>query len=212
MSCTASNIFLFVPNLIGYARILLALISFYYMPNDHVIASTCYLLSGLLDAFDGYAARTLNQSTKFGAMLDQLTDRAATACLVVTLAIFYPAYAFWFQISLALDIVSHWLHLHVSVMKGSSHKSMGLDSNPIMKLYYTSRPVLFVMCAGNELFFSMLYLLHFTEGPTVLGISAIRVILWTSAPIMFGKSVISAIHLTDASIRLASIDADDRNK
>ena len=52
-------------------------------------------------------------------------------------ALFYDFYHCIF--SLALDIVSHWLHLHVSVMKGSSHKSMGLDSNPIMKLYYTSR-------------------------------------------------------------------------
>lgn len=35
-------------------------------------------LSGLLDAVDGHAARMLNQSSKFGAMLDMLTDRCAT--------------------------------------------------------------------------------------------------------------------------------------
>ena len=33
------------------------------------------LLSGLLDAVDGHAARLLGQSSKFGAMLDMLTDR-----------------------------------------------------------------------------------------------------------------------------------------
>lgn len=38
------------------------------------------------------------QGTKFGAMLDQLTDRAATACLLVTLSGFYPDYTFWFQL------------------------------------------------------------------------------------------------------------------
>jgi len=48
----------------------------------------------------------------FGAMLDMLTDRCATACLLMTLAMFYPQYAFWFQMSTALDIASHWLHLH----------------------------------------------------------------------------------------------------
>ena len=37
--------------------------------------SACYILSGFLDAFDGHAARAFNQSTKFGAMLDMLTDR-----------------------------------------------------------------------------------------------------------------------------------------
>nr|CAB3229333.1 CDP-diacylglycerol--inositol 3-phosphatidyltransferase [Phallusia mammillata] len=215
MPVTAKNILLFVPNLIGYVRIILAIASFYYMPFDYVMASSCYLLSGFLDAFDGHAARLLNQGTKFGAMLDQLTDRAATACLVVTLAHFYPKYMMWFQLSMALDIVSHWLHLHTSLMKGSSsHKSMGLDSNPIMKVYYTSRPVLFVMCAGNELFFAMLYLLHFTEGPLVpvLGLSVIRLILYISTPIMIVKAFISLIHLVDASVRLATIDADDRNK
>ena len=33
-----------------------------------------------------------------------------------------------------------------------------------MKLYYTDRRVLFAMCAGNELFYAMLYLCHFTSG------------------------------------------------
>ncbi|CAK8698038.1 unnamed protein product [Clavelina lepadiformis] len=212
---TVSSIFLFVPNVIGYARIILAIISFYYMPSDYVKAVFCYLLSGFLDAFDGHAARLLNQGTKFGAMLDQLTDRAATACLLVTLAQFYPSYVFWFQMSLALDIVSHWMHLHSSALQGSnSHKSMGLDSNPIMKIYYTSRPCLFIMCAGNEMFYSMLYLVHFTEGPLIpiLGISLVRTLLYVSAPIMAVKTLISLIHLVDASIRLASIDVAERSK
>lgn len=184
----AENIFLFVPNLIGYARIVLAIVSFYYMPTEPNVAVSCYLLSGLLDAFDGHAARYLNQGTKFGAMLDMLTDRCATMCLCVVLAMFYPKWAILFQLSMSLDIASHWLHMHSSMMKGSSsHKTIDLSANPILRLYYTSRvcqfpflniklkkklinfrifkPVLFFMCAGNELFFSMLYLLNFFEGP-----------------------------------------------
>ena len=50
--------------------------------------------------------------TKFGAMLDQLTDRCGTAVLMMMLAVFYPSYAFFFQISMAVDISMHWLHLH----------------------------------------------------------------------------------------------------
>lgn len=134
------NIFLFVPNVIGYARIVLAIVSFYYMPFDATIAVTTYLLSGLLDAFDGHAARALNQGTKFGAMLDMLTDRCATMCLCVVLAMFYPKWALFFQLSMALDISSHWLHMHSSMMKGSdSHKKIDLSGNPILRLYYTSR-------------------------------------------------------------------------
>ncbi|CAF90496.1 unnamed protein product [Tetraodon nigroviridis] len=160
------NIFLFVPNLIGYGRVLLALLAFYLMPCCPWPAVCCYLLSALLDAFDGHAARALNQSTKFGAMLDMLTDRCATMCLLVNLALLYPAYTFLFQLSMTLDVASHWLHLHSSTVKGSSsHKSIDLSGNPILRIYYTSKPVLFVMCAGNELFFCLLYVLHHMEEP-----------------------------------------------
>lgn len=76
------NVYLFIPNLIGefpsqnkeiafswflffatlgYARIVLAIVSFYFMPTNHVIASWCYIVSVLLDALDGHAARKFNQ-------------------------------------------------------------------------------------------------------------------------------------------------------
>ena len=45
----------------GYARVVLALASFYYMPTCYGLAVVFYLTSGLLDAFDGHAARMLNQ-------------------------------------------------------------------------------------------------------------------------------------------------------
>ena len=32
------------------------------MPTDYIVATIMYLLSGLLDAFDGHAARYFNQS------------------------------------------------------------------------------------------------------------------------------------------------------
>ena len=82
------------------------------------------LLIGLLDAVDGHAARLLGQSSKFGAMLDMLTDRytnielpsfsavqghcgsnlnefcfrCATMCLLTTLSTFYPSFMFLFQV------------------------------------------------------------------------------------------------------------------
>ena len=46
----------------GYARIVLAILSFYFMPTDYIMAASMYLLSGLLDAFDGHAARYFGQS------------------------------------------------------------------------------------------------------------------------------------------------------
>ena len=42
------NVFLFVPNLIGYGRIFLALLSFWFMPTNYVAAAWCYIISGEL--------------------------------------------------------------------------------------------------------------------------------------------------------------------
>ncbi|KAM4632205.1 CDP-diacylglycerol--inositol 3-phosphatidyltransferase [Discoglossus pictus] len=212
------NIFLFVPNLIGYARIIFAFIAFYFMPTSPFIASSFYVTSGLLDAFDGHAARALNQGTKFGAMLDMLTDRCATMCLLVNLSLLYPSYILLFQLSMSLDVASHWLHLHSSILRGSdSHKTIDLSGNPLLRLYYTSRPVLFLMCAGNELFYCMLYLLNFSEGPEVMlgplgAVGLFRLILWLCCPVSLVKSLISLLHLVTASCNMAALDTAERSK
>lgn len=46
----------------GYARIVLAIIAFWFMSTNYVIAGWCYIISALLDAVDGHAARAFNQS------------------------------------------------------------------------------------------------------------------------------------------------------
>ena len=44
-SLKTDNVFLFIPNLIGYARVFLALLSFWYMPTNCYAAGFCYLVS-----------------------------------------------------------------------------------------------------------------------------------------------------------------------
>ncbi|KAF7286653.1 phosphatidylinositol synthase [Rhynchophorus ferrugineus] len=202
------NIFVFVPNLIGYCRIIMAIISFYFMPTNYTIAIVCYVISALLDAFDGYAARYFNQSTKFGAMLDQLTDRCGTMGLTIVLAHLYPKYMFLFLLSISIDISSHWLYLHSTVVQGKkSHKFIDMSENPIMNIYYTNKIVLFVMCAGNESFFIALYLLYFA--PTVIGF---KIVLYVTAPIMLAKTFISLLHCTVAAKNLAIVDVNERKE
>lgn len=209
----SENIFLFVPNIIGFGRVILALISFYFMPTNYVIASWCYVVSSLLDAIDGHAARYYNQSTKFGAILDQLTDRVGTMCLMVTLCLFYPTYTFWFQLSMSIDIACHWIYLHTTLLQGkTSHKFIDMSENPIMRLYYTNRTVLFFMCAGNEAFYAGLYLLHFTEGPILAGVGLYRLIVYLSAPIAFVKAAISVLHGYVSCINLSIIDVKERQE
>ena len=88
----SENVFLFVPNLIGvlaceitwqnhwhcstgYTRILLAALSLHFMSFHPRYSTIAYCVSCLLDAFDGHAARALGQTSKFGAVLDMVTDR-----------------------------------------------------------------------------------------------------------------------------------------
>ncbi|XP_037982566.1 CDP-diacylglycerol--inositol 3-phosphatidyltransferase, partial [Motacilla alba alba] len=109
---TVRDVFLFVPNLIGYARVLLAAVSLGLMPARPGPAAACYALAALLDAVDGHLARLLGQGSRLGAMLDMLTDRLSSVCLQLNLALLYPRWAGLFQLSIALDVASHWLHMH----------------------------------------------------------------------------------------------------
>ena len=62
-------------NSVGYARIILAAFALYYMPYHPYYCAALYGASALLDAADGYAARTLGQASQFGAVLDMIVDR-----------------------------------------------------------------------------------------------------------------------------------------
>ncbi|KAF0877776.1 CDIPT phosphatidyltransferase, partial [Crocuta crocuta] len=56
------NIFLFVPNFIReLCWIALVIVSFYFMPCCPLKASSFYLLSGLLDAFQRHTSQAFNQ-------------------------------------------------------------------------------------------------------------------------------------------------------
>jgi hypothetical protein len=64
----------FVPNIMCYARIVLALASLFTASHNPMATVSLWLLSGSLDLFDGMAARWLNQCSTFGAALDVIAD------------------------------------------------------------------------------------------------------------------------------------------
>lgn len=160
------NIFLLWPNIIGYSRIVLAVASLYYMPLHPRTCSLLYSVSCLLDALDGYAARYFEQSTRFGAVLDMVTDRCTTACLLVFLSSAFPRWAILFQGLISLDLASHYMHMYATLAMGgaeNSHKNVDKSRSRILSLYYTNKTVLFIACALNEAFFIALYLLSFSS-------------------------------------------------
>ncbi|KAI2464299.1 CDP-alcohol phosphatidyltransferase-domain-containing protein [Annulohypoxylon bovei var. microspora] len=160
------NIFIFWPNIIGYSRIVLAIASLYYMPLHPRTCSILYSISCLLDALDGYAARYFEQSTKFGAVLDMVTDRCTTSCLLVFLSSAFPRWAIIFQGLISIDFASHYMHMYATLaMSGSnsSHKNVDKSRSWLLNLYYTNKTVLFLCCALNEIFFIAIYLLSFSS-------------------------------------------------
>lgn len=129
-----------------------------------------YGISCLLDAVDGVAARRLGQSTKFGAVLDMVTDRCTTACLLCYLTGTYPRAALLFQGLITLDFSSHYIHMYSSLLTGAaSHKTVTQSASKLLWYYYNDSRTLFFFCAGNELFFVCLYLMEFY--PTPLGLN-----------------------------------------
>ncbi|RYP14028.1 hypothetical protein DL765_006631 [Monosporascus sp. GIB2] len=160
------NIFLFWPNIIGYFRIVLAIASLYYMPLHPRTCSLLYSVSCLLDALDGYAARYFEQSTRFGAVLDMVTDRCTTSCLLVFLSSAFPRWAIVFQGLISIDFASHYMHMYATLAMGgseTSHKNVDKSRSWLLNLYYTNKAVLFTCCALNEAFFIGLYLLSFSS-------------------------------------------------
>jgi CDP-diacylglycerol--inositol 3-phosphatidyltransferase len=170
---------------LGYVRIVLAVASLYYMPLHPRTCSVLYSISCLLDALDGYLARLFKQSTTFGGVLDMVTDRCTTACLLVFLSSAWPRWSILFQGLISLDLASHYMHMYATLSMGGagqSHKKIDPDRSWIMHQYYTNRvrigshpsygqltnffpsqAVLFVFCCLNELFFIGLYLLSFSS-------------------------------------------------
>eukprot|EP00744_Colponema_vietnamica_P013095 GILI01018368.1.p1 GENE.GILI01018368.1~~GILI01018368.1.p1 ORF type:complete len:224 (+),score=31.26 GILI01018368.1:99-674(+) len=179
----------------------------YYATTNYLAASFFYALSQGLDAVDGVAARHFNQCTKFGSVLDMVTDRVSTLCLLTVLAKLYPDHWFWFAGLTSLDIFSHWFQMYAKLLEGAeSHK--GSESNFLLKFYY-SFPYLLICCVGNEGFFICSYLLYFTKGPILHGsVGLFEVVAWVFFPICVFKNFMNLVQLYDASCCIAALDVE----
>jgi cardiolipin synthase len=73
--------FLTIPTLLTWARIVAIplIVGVFYLPlpdaTRNLIATVMFVVFALTDWLDGYLARRLNQSSKFGAFLDPVADK-----------------------------------------------------------------------------------------------------------------------------------------
>jgi CDP-diacylglycerol--inositol 3-phosphatidyltransferase len=86
---TPEEVLYYVPNLIGYGRVISTIVSFLLMiafPERWFLATWLYIFSFVGDLFDGMVARKLNQTSEFGGLLDMVTDRCSTLGLLFVLS------------------------------------------------------------------------------------------------------------------------------
>ncbi|KAL4786702.1 CDP-alcohol phosphatidyltransferase-domain-containing protein [Aspergillus varians] len=217
------NVFLFIPNLIGYSRIILALASLHYMPYHPRTCSLLYSISCLLDALDGAAARHLDQSTRFGAVLDMITDRCTTTCLLVFLASAFPRWSIIFQGLISLDYSSHCTHMYATLVMGDkrSHKEVDERWPWALRIYYSNLKVLFIVCTLNELCLIALYPLSFSSSDSISSVEDWAnkinsywpwVLFSASLPFMLYKQYVNVVQLIQASKWIAQGDAEARQR
>ncbi|KAH9648416.1 hypothetical protein KPL70_025574 [Citrus sinensis] len=106
-----------------------------------------------------YSLRKIKEAcnfSTFGAVLDMVTDRISTACLLVILSQVYredfvtPGLVF---VSLpVLDIGSQWLQMYSTFLTGkTSHKDAKDSKNWLFKAYYGNRMFMGYCCVASPL-------------------------------------------------------------
>lgn len=90
----------------------------------------------------------------------------STAGLLVILSHLYPDYMLVFLYLLILDFASHWYHMYSS---RGHHKNVSSERNFLLRFYYGVYPFFGFCCVGTELFYILLYVLHFVPDVVIPG-------------------------------------------
>jgi CDP-diacylglycerol--inositol 3-phosphatidyltransferase len=226
---TADDILLYVPNLIGYTRVVCATGAFLLMicaPTFWLLAIILYLFNFIGDLFDGWAARKMNQCSSFGGVLDMITDRCSTAGLLFLLAgeyapidatLLFPIYRTSFLTLMLLDVSSHWVQMHSTLALGVHHKSVegNQGKNVLVRWFYQYYWFFGYLCVGAEFTYILLYVqLHMYVSSTEFNVlsTAIQMLLIACLPGCFMKQIVNIAQLVSSCRAIAQHDADVANK
>ena len=227
----AANVLIFVPNLIGYLRVITLFLALKF-GSDAIQSSSqslafhalgCYLLSFAGDVVDGYFARLLGQTSTFGGTLDMITDRVATCALISLCSIIYPSNVVIFTSAIILDVGSHWWH---TLSAKAHHKSTIITSysadpppiyiiQQIVNFYYSIYVLFGFCCVSAELYWVSLFALNFTSitSNSNTNMMVIHTLLASTSVYVFLpgcilKNFINLCQLVLAGYRQAEIDAE----
>ncbi|GFH49480.1 hypothetical protein CTEN210_05956 [Chaetoceros tenuissimus] len=221
---TSKDVLLYIPNLIGYTRVIASLLTFALMifsPDQWSLAIASYIYSFAADLFDGMAARKFNQCSSFGGMLDMVTDRCSTLGLLFILygeygntdREYFAFYRITFLLLAVLDISSHWCQMYSTASLQIHHKSSEGNANRffLVRWYYQCYPFFGYCCVSAEVTYITMYILnHLEEGDPLLTIGSN--ILKLVIPGCVTKQIVNVFQLTTSCNAVAEYDAKNANK
>ena len=138
--------------------------------------------------------------------------RVCTLGLYFVLGQVYPQWSLAFAGVAILDIASHWVHTHSTLLiKPGSHKALGRGDNAVMRVYYTLPYFMLTLCVGQEACLLALYALKFTPGWALGGAfaeyGAFHAIAAVMAPLCITKQLINVVQMCVAFDKMAAHDA-----
>ncbi|GIL52080.1 hypothetical protein Vafri_8033 [Volvox africanus] len=152
-----SNVYLYVPNLIGYARVAAAIYAFGVAFTSPYQCVAAYFLSFVCDELDGRFARMLNQTSTLGAVLDMVTDRLATTGLLLVVALVYPQLHVVAICLIFLDVFSHWFQMYASLAVGATTHKDVKSKSWLVRTYYGNRLFMGYCCVSCEVLYLVVY-------------------------------------------------------
>ncbi|SOV17591.1 phosphatidylinositol synthase [Plasmodium sp. gorilla clade G2] len=162
MKMKKKNVYLYIPNIIGYIRVILALLGFIISRKNILLFVCFYGASQVLDALDGWTARKFNQTSVFGQILDQITDRLSTSLLYLLNSSVYEEYITLIGLIMIADIAGHYFHSTSCAIAGNkTHKKIE-KGNKLLKLYYEKPWVMVICIIAYESFLICAYSLRVT--------------------------------------------------
>ena len=98
--------------------------------------------------------------------------------------------------------------MFASLSQGSeSHKQVSRNTHWVLRWYYTSRIVLFAVCAGNEVFLICLYLLAWFPKSWIVWAG-----LWSTGGIFLLKQILNVVQFAGACQVLVKMDMKKPDK
>lgn len=137
--------FKYLPNLLSIIRLFLSIPAFYYTYRGHGELAILIICFGLLtDFLDGYLARKYDLQTKFGLIIDPLSDKIFFLSVAVAMLLAGTMPLWFFIIAAARDVA---ILLGGLVLKGRIKETP--ESNIFGKFYFASLLVMILLVLAD---------------------------------------------------------------